>query len=237
VSDLQAVLDDPQNHILASLPRSDYERLRPHLRMIDMRPGKLLHEIGAVLEYVCFPNDGLVSLVLTSQEGTNVEVGIVAREGMVGTATVLGGAPAITQAMVQVEGTAMQLPAAVLMEEFDRSKALRTLLLSSLQALVTQTAQTALCNRLHSVEERLARWLLVIGDRIGVDEFDLTQEFIAHMLGTRRSGVTVACGVLRSADLIEYTRGHIRITDRQGMEECCCECYFVIQKQFAYLLS
>ncbi len=237
MSEFQDVLDDPQNHILASLPRSDYERLRPHFRLINMRPGESLHEIGARLEHVQFPNSGMVSLVLTSTEGTNVEVGIVAREGMVGTATVLGSAPAVCQAMVQIKGTAMELPVSVLMEEFERSKTLRGLLLSTLQALVTQTAQTALCNRLHSVEERLSRWLLVIGDRIGSNEFELTQEFIAHMLGTRRSGVTVACGQLKAAGLIEYSRGCIHIIDRQGLQDSSCECYGVIQKQFEHLLS
>ncbi|HEX8236960.1 MAG TPA: Crp/Fnr family transcriptional regulator [Abditibacteriaceae bacterium] len=237
MSHFQDVLDDPQNHILASLPRSDYERLRPHLHLIDMHSGDSLHEIGALLEHVYFPNSGMISLVLTSNEGTNVEVGIVGREGMAGTASVLGGAPAISQSIVQIEGTAMQLPTSVLLEEFEHSKSLRRLLLGSLQALVTQTAQTALCNRLHSVEERLSRWLLVVSDRVGSDEFDLTQEFIAHMLGTRRSGVTVACGQLRSADLIEYSRGRIQIMDRQGLIDTSCECYAVIQKQFEYLLS
>ena len=224
----------PSNWLLAALPELELERLRPHLRSTSLPVGQILHESGECIERVYFPDSGMVSLVLTSGDGTNVEVGIVGREGMVGTAALLQSNQTISQAIVQIAGCGWRLPAEVLRAEFKRGGLLQDQMLRYAQTLLMQTSQTALCNRLHTVEERLARWLLMAHDCVQSDTIGLTQEFIADMLGTRRTGVTIAAGVLRQEGLIDYTRGYIKITDHEGLKSAACECYPILHKQFAY---
>ena len=225
----------PTNWLLAALPELEFERLKPHLKPTRLPAGQVLHEIGECIERVYFPDSGMVSLVLTSGDGTNVEVGIVGREGMVGAAALLQSNQTISQAMVQIAGSGWRLPAEVLRAEFKRGGLLQERMLRYAQALLTQTSQTALCNRLHTVEERLARWLLTAHDCVQSDTIGLTQEFIADMLGTRRTGVTIAAGVLRQEGLIDYTRGYIKIIDHEGLKDAACECYPILHKQFQRL--
>jgi CRP-like cAMP-binding protein len=200
-----------------------------------MPHGEMLYETGDTIHTVYFMTAGMISLVLTSQQGTDVEVGVIAREGLVGSRAIIDGKPSVDRTMVQIAGSAYRMSAETLREEFDLSKSLRHQLLRHSQAMFTQASQGSLCNRLHSIEERLCRWLLTVSDRIGSDELDLTHEFLANMLGARRSGVTTTAGALRAAGLIDYTRGHIKILDRKAMEEDVCECYGVIRNEFEEL--
>jgi CRP-like cAMP-binding protein len=223
------------NRLLAALPQADYERLLPHLRPVVLPLGEVVYESGDTIHTVYFMTAGLISLVLTSNQGVNVEVGIVAREGLVGMKALVSNGPVIERAVVQISGSAYRMSAETLREEFEHSSILRNQILRHTQAMFTQSAQCALCNRLHTIEERLSRWLLTVSDRIGSDELELTQEFLAHMLGSRRTGVTVACGILRTAGLIRYQRGHIKILNREEMKDCACECYGVIHDEFERL--
>jgi CRP-like cAMP-binding protein len=225
------------NRLLAVLPEADYERLLPHLRLASLRVGEVLYQAGDSIHTVYFLTAGLVSLVITSKEGIDVEVGMATREGAVGMSSLMSPDPILDRAIVQMEGSAYRISTRVLQDEFNRSSALRGQLLRHAQAVFMQTAQSALCNRLHSIEERMCRWLLTVSDRMGTDELDVTQEFMASMLGSRRSGVTMAAGILRTAGLIGYSRGHITILDREGLEESACECYGVIREKFERLFQ
>lgn len=233
-SALQAATGEtrPRNRLLCSLGADEWERLSPHLGRTLLIEGQNLNHPGQAIERVYFPNTGLVSLVVNARDGSQVEVGVAGREGLAGDLSVLCGGPSQLRAIVQAAGTACWLPAAVVREEFRRGGAFQQNLLQHFQMLTSQSAQCALCNRLHSVEERLSRWLMVIRDRLETDEIDITHEFIAHMLGTRRSGVTVALGVLQQAGLIDITRGHISIRDAGQLAASACECYGIISKQF-----
>ncbi len=221
-----------RNTLLATLPSLERERLRDHLRPCSFHPGQGLYESGEKVERVFLLNKGLVSLILTSQEGTQVECGVAGREGLVGLPAALGDDIAVTRAMAQMESSGYWMPTRAFREEFRRGGVLQTLVLRQQQLIIAQASQAALCNRLHTVEERLARWLLMLRDRIGSDQLYITQEFIAHMLGTRRSGVTVAAGILREAGLIDYTRGRITVVDHQGLQDTSCECYGVLRNAF-----
>jgi len=223
-----AQIERPSNRFLAALPDDEWQRVCQHLRPMLFHQGKILYDTGDVLDKVYFLTAGMVSLVLNSKEGTPVEVGIAGREGLVGISALLDNKPQVTQAMVQIDGTGFSLPLRVLCDEFKRGGELQKLGLCYAQHLLAQTAQAALCNRLHSIEERLCRWLLGARDRIGGGDLYLTQEFIAHMLGTRRAGVTVAMGTLRTAGFIDYSRGHIKILDATIMAETACECYHAL---------
>jgi CRP-like cAMP-binding protein len=224
---------ETRNSLIAALPSLERERLREHLRPCSFQAGQALYEAGDHVERVFLLNKGLVSLVLTSQEGTQVECGIVGREGVIGLPSALGDDIAVTRAVTQIDASGYWLPARAFREEFRRGGVLSTLILRQQQLIIAQASQAALCNRLHTVEERLARWLLTLRDRIGSDQIYITQEFIAHMLGTRRSGVTVAAGILREAGLIDYTRGRISIVNDKRLEETSCECYGVLRSAFA----
>ncbi|MDZ8035894.1 Crp/Fnr family transcriptional regulator [Nostoc sp. DedSLP04] len=225
------------NKLLAALPTSDYERLLPHLKLVSLPTRQVLYEPGEPITHVYFPQNAVVSIVTCMRDGSTVEVGIVSNEGMVGIPVILGSNTTTTKAFVQVAGAGMQIDADILRTEFNRGGAIQKLLLRYVRAIYTELTQSCACNRLHSLEERLARWLLTVSDRLASEEFPLTQEFIAQMLGVRRSGVTVAASTLSRAGMISYQRGHIKILNREDLEATSCECYRVIQKEFTRLLG
>lgn len=220
------------NYLLAALPDAELETLAPHLLPCLLHQGQSLCAVGDSVETLYFPKTGIISLVLSSQSGANVEVGIIGRDGALGGMEVLSEDLMLTRAMVQISGSGWKISAGALREQCAQSSALRTAILRASRALMQQTAQCVLCNRLHSVEQRLARWLLMCQDRMHTGELQLTHEFIAGMLGVRRASVTTATGVLRDAGLIQYSRGLVTISDRAGLEEMSCECYAVIHAKF-----
>ncbi|MBI3545567.1 MAG: Crp/Fnr family transcriptional regulator [Gammaproteobacteria bacterium] len=225
-----------QNHLLAALPASDYKRIAPHLELIQMPVGKVLCEAGAVLNHVYFPTTSVVSLLYVTEDGACVETAVVGSEGMIGVSLFMGGETAPSQAMVQTAGYAYRLSKQVLKQEFDRSSSIRHVLLRYTQALITHMTQTAVCNRHHSVDQQLCRWLLLNLDRSPTNELTTTHELIANKLGVRREGITDAAGKLRSAGLIRYNRGHITVLDRPRLEDRSCECYAVVKNEFDRLL-
>jgi CRP-like cAMP-binding protein len=225
-----------QNHLLAELPESERERLFPHLEPVSLALGKALYESGGQLSHVYFPTTAIVSLLYVMENDASAEIAVVGNEGMVGIALFMGGETMPNRAVVQSAGHAYRLQGQLLKQEFGRSGALQHLLLRYTQALLTQMAQTAVCNRHHSVDQQLCRWLLLSLDRLPSDELSMTQELIANMLGVRREGVTEAAGKLQSAGLIRYRRGHITVLDRPGLEARVCECYEVVRKEFRRLL-
>lgn len=227
----------PVNRLLAALPPEDYQRLLPQLEFVVLELGQVLYQVGEPIDYVYFPHRSLISLVMVLQDGSTAEVGLVSGNGIVGVSVILGSDISFNLAIVQVAENAMRLPAEHLKTEFQRGGALQALLLRYVQALLAQVSQTAACNRLHPIEARLARWMLLVQDAIHSDELQLTQEFIAQMLGVRRSGVTLAAGALQQAGLIHYNRGKITILNRKGLEALSCECYRVIEDEYDRLLS
>jgi CRP-like cAMP-binding protein len=226
-----------KNHILAHLPREDYERIRLDLEPVELRHGQVLHEVGEVLEYVYFPQNGMISLISQTAAGESVEIGIVGFEGMAGISAVLGVDKVPHEAMVQIPGGGIRMQVRALREEFKRGGALHDLLLRYTQGLLLQTSQVAACNRLHSLSQRLARWLLMSYDRCACEELPFTQEFLSLMLGVRRAGVTEAAFVLQTEGYITYRRGHIKIIDREGLEHYACDCYDIIRAEFALLTA
>ena len=231
------VLPSPhQNHLLDALPESDYERLAPHLELIPLRLGDVLCESGDKLRYVYFPTTCIISLLYVMQDGASAEIAVVGNEGLLGISLFMGGDTTPSRAIVQSAGHAVRLKASFLKEEFDRFGPLMHLLLRYTQALITQMAQTAVCNRHHSIDQQLCRWLLLSLDRLDSNELQMTQELIANMLGVRREGVTEAAGNLQEAGLIHYTRGRITVLDRPGVEARSCECYRVVKAEFDRIL-
>ncbi|MEH2307143.1 Crp/Fnr family transcriptional regulator [Nostoc sp.] len=230
-------LEQPANNLLAVLPLNDYERLVPHLKLVRLSNRQVLYEAGEPIAQVYFPNKAVVSIITTMEDGSTVEVGLVSNEGMVGMPVILGDNTTTTTAFVQIPDSAMQIDADILRSEFNRGGAIQKLLLRYVRAIYTELAQGCACNRLHTLEERLARWLLTVSDRFESDDFPLTQEFIAQMLGVRRSGVTVAASTLSRAGMIRYQRGQISILKREDLEATSCECYQVIQNEFTRLLG
>lgn len=226
-----------QNKILAGLPAKEYARLLPHLTAVSLPLGEILYKTEDRIEYVYFPNSGVVSFVAHMKEGASIEVGLAGNEGMVGLPILFGDDVSQNEAIVQIADGAMRMKASVLTEEMKRDGELHPLLMRFALALMKQVSQTAACNRNHHVAERLARWLLTCHDRVHGDELKLTQEFIAEMLGTRRSGVSEAAMMLQGAGLIRYSRGHITILDREGLEEFACECYATVKIEFDRLLG
>jgi CRP-like cAMP-binding protein len=221
-----------RNRLLAALSSEAWQRLAPHLRRFEMVQGKVLQENGKPIEQVYFVEEGMVSLVIDAEDGNQVEVGITGNEGLVGVLIGLDNQPALHKAMVQVPGVAYQLSAEVLEDECRRNPQWHNLLLHYAYVLFAQSSRSALCNRTHTVEERLSRWLLLVRDRINSDELPLRDEFIAHMLGARRSTVTVALGVLQQAGLIDNTRGDILILNNDKLERTACSCYANLRDQF-----
>lgn len=225
------------NRLLAALPPEEYERLVPQLQHVLFSLGEVVYEFGGRLDHVYFPTTAIVSLLYTMENGSSAEMGLTGNDGIVGIALFMGGGTMPNRAVVQSAGTALRMKAAVLQDEFARGGKFQQLLLRYTQALITQISQTAVCNRLHSVEQQLCRWLLLSHDRLKVDELIMTQELIADMLGVRREGVTVAAGRLQDAGGISYVRGHIKILDRQKLEATVCECYRVVKDEFYRLLG
>ncbi|MBE9208257.1 Crp/Fnr family transcriptional regulator [Nostoc sp. LEGE 06077] len=226
-----------ENQILAALSAPEYQRLVPYLERVELSINQILYEAGEPITYVYFPNQSIVSLVCIQENGATVEAGVVSKDGMVGMPVIWGGISTTTTALVQVANGAMKMKAEHLVAEFQRGRELQSLLLRYTQALFTQVTQTAACNRLHTIEERLARWLLIVSDRVQSDTFPLTQEFIAQMLGVRRAGVTVAAGILSRAGMISYKRGNINILNHEDLEQTACECYSIIKDEYARLLG
>lgn len=225
------------NRLLDQLASEQLNRLRPHLTAEALPFNKALQARGKPVESVWFPRSGMISIVAMMSDGAAVEVGIAGREGMLGVQVLLGDDTSLNEAMVQIPGSALRLPAAVLRHEADASPELRTVMLRYVQAFLNAATQSAACNRAHLLEQRLARWLLTARDRAGDDRLPLTHEFIAMMLGVRRAGVTVAAQSLQSAGLIHYAHGRITIVDREGLEVAACECYEVIKRDYARLLG
>jgi CRP-like cAMP-binding protein len=228
--------DPHQNHLLAALPTNDYERLAPHLELIPMRLGDVLYESGDKLRYVYFPTTTIISLLYVMEDGASAEIAVVGNEGLLGISLFMGGETTPSRAVVQSAGHAVRLKAEMLKNEFGRFGPTMHLLLRYTQALITQMAQTAVCNRHHSVDQQLCRWLLLSLDRLAANELSMTQELIANMLGVRREGVTEAAGKLQDAGLIKYSRGKISVLDRPGLEARSCECYQVVKTEFDRLL-
>jgi len=225
-----------QNHLLSALPEPDYKRLSAQLGLIHLPQGKVLCEPDAVLDYVYFPTTSIVSLLYVAEDGACTETAVVGSEGMVGVSIFMGAETTLGRAVVQTAGYACRLNKKFLKKEFDRSSSVRDVLLRYTQALITHVGQTALCNRHHSVDQQLCRWLLLNLDRSPTNELAMTHESIANKLGVRREGVTDAAGKLRSAGLIRYNRGHITVLDRPRLEDRSCECYAVVKNQFDRLL-
>jgi len=226
-----------QNRLLASLPLDAYQRLQPHFKLVPLALGQVIYEAHDTLSHVYFPTTAIVSLLYTMENGSSAEMGVVGCDGVVGIAVFMGGDTTPNRAIVQSAGEAVRLALRPFRAEFRRSGELHRRLLLYTQALLTQMSQTAVCNRLHSVEQQLCRWLLLSHDRLQSNELIMTQELIANMLGVRREGVSVAANRLQHAGLIRYKRGRIEILDRRGLESTVCECYHVVRKECDRLLA
>jgi CRP-like cAMP-binding protein len=220
-----------QNYLLAALAASERERLYPHLQLVPMPLGKVLYESGDVLNHVYFPTNSIVSLLYVLADGASAEISVVGNEGLIGIALFMGGDTTPSRAIVQSAGFAYRLTGQLLKDEFHRNGEAQLLLLRYTQSLITQMAQTAVCNRHHSVDQQLCRWLLLSLDRLASNQLVMTQELIANMLGVRREGVTEAAGKLDKQGVIRYARGRITVLDRPKLEQLCCECYAVVKKE------
>lgn len=230
-------LPDPrQNHLLDALLSSEYNRLFPNLELVKMPLGQVLYESGGQLDYVYFPTTSIISLLYVMENGSSAEIAIVGNEGILGISLFMGGETTPNRAVVQSAGMGYRLAGNLLKTEFNRAGPVQRLLLRYTQALITQMAQTAVCNRHHTVEQQLCRWLLLSLDRLASNELTMTQELIANMLGVRREGVTEAAGRLQISGLIEYSRGRIVVIDRPKLEVRSCECYQVVKAEFDRLL-
>lgn len=229
---------DPEgNRLLAMLPRDEYESLLPELEHVTFALGEVIYESGAQQSFIYFPTTAIISLLYMMENGSSAEMGVAGNEGLVGIALFMGGNTVPNRAVVQSAGDALRMRTKVLQDEFARGGTFQRLLLRYTQALMTQMSQTAVCNRLHTVEQQLCRWLLLSRDRLNTDELVMTQELIANMLGVRREGVTHAAQRLQEDGLISYVRGHITILDRRGLEGVVCECYRVVKDEYDRLLA
>lgn len=226
-----------QNHLLAALPTAEFEPLAAHLELVPMLLGQILYEPGGQLQHAYFPTTSIISLHYVMESGASAETAGVGNEGVVGISLFMGGDTTPSSAVVQTAGHAYRLERRLLMKEFNRAGLMQRLLLRYTQALITQMFQTAACNRHHTVEQQLSRWLLLTLDRAPSKELIMTQELVASMLGVRREGVTAAAGNLQQAGFIRYRRGHISVIDRRGLETRSCECYAVVRKELRRLLS
>lgn len=225
-----------QNHLLAALPAVDFERLVAHLELVPLPLGEILYEPDARMRHVYFPTTSIVSLHYVMESGASAETAGVGNEGIVGVSLFMGGDSTPSSAVVQTAGHAYRLESRLLKDEFSRGGPLQSLLLRYTQALITQMTQTAACNRHHSIEQQLCRWLLLTLDRVSSRELTMTQELVASMLGVRRGGITEAAGNLQRAGVIKLRRGHISVVDRSGLETRACECYAVVKKELSRLL-
>jgi CRP-like cAMP-binding protein len=228
--------DPRQNQLLAALPELAWQRWRPHLEPVTLTLGQVLYESGDTLGHVYFPTTAIVSLLYVMENGASAEIAVVGLEGMVGVSLFMGGESTTNRAVVQSAGKGFRLRAQAMKDEFNRAGPVLHLLLRYTQALITQMAQTAVCNRHHSLDQQLCRWLLLSMDRLRGNELVMTQELIANMLGVRREGVTEGALKLQKAGLIRYARGHITVLDRPALELATCECYAVVKKEYERLL-
>jgi CRP-like cAMP-binding protein len=225
------------NKLLAALPHEEFRRLSPHLELVRLTPGRILYHAGTSVRHAYFPKSGMICLLSTTESGRTIEVGMIGDEGMAGIPIILGSGPAPYQIMVQIAGNALRLKGDVLREEFKRGGRFQDLLLRYTHTMLVQIAQSAACNRFHTVEERLCRWLLVSRDRVHTDTIYLTQEFLSHMLGVPRTSITMIAGALQRQGFIRYSRGKILITDRRGMEAASCECYRVVRDGISHFIA
>jgi CRP-like cAMP-binding protein len=233
---MNGAVDKSSNHLLAALPMVEWQRWQPQLEIIDLKLGQVLYESGGKMEYVYFPIDVIVSLLFVLENGASAEIAVVGNEGIVGVSLFMGGETTPSRAVVQSAGRCVRLSAQTLKNEFRDSLPVMHLLLRYTQALITQMTQTAVCNRHHTLDQQLCRWLLLSIDRLSGSHLLMTQELIANMLGVRREGVTEAAGRLQKAGLISYVRGKIEVIDRQGLEARTCECYKVVKDEYDRLL-
>jgi CRP-like cAMP-binding protein len=224
-----------KNRVLASLPATEMKRLAPHLLPVTLKMNRTLHDADEMVDTVYFLEQGVCSHVLTMETGNTVEVGITGRDGFVGLPAVLDAGRSPHRSFMQIPGHGFSVKAKILREQSDASSELRSCLQRAIQGLLVQTAQTAACNRVHELEERLARWLMMCHDRVQSDDLPMTHEFLATMLGTRRSTVTVAAGMLHKAGLIAYSRGHVTIQNREGLRDAACECYQTVYDEYVRL--
>jgi CRP-like cAMP-binding protein len=225
-----------RNHLLAALPDTESQRWLPLVESVDLPLGEVLYESGATLSHVYFPTTAIISLLYVMENGASAEIAVVGNEGIVGISLFMGGESTPSRAVVQSAGRGFRLKAQMVKEEFNRAGPVLHLLLRYTQALITQMAQTAVCNRHHSLDQQLCRWLLLSLDRLESNQLVMTQELIANMLGVRREGVTEGALKLQHAGLIQYARGHITVLDRAGLEKRSCECYAVVKKEYDRLL-
>jgi CRP-like cAMP-binding protein len=229
-------IDALKNQILAALPPAEWGRWASDLQPVQLALGQVLYEAGATMDYVYFPTTAIVSLLYVMEDGASAEIAVVGHEGLVGVSLFMGGGSTPSRAVVQSAGDGYRLGAGYMKQEFDRAGPVLHVLLRYTQALITQMSQTAVCNRHHSLDQQLCRWLLLSLDRLHGDELEMTQELIANMLGVRREGVTEAAQKLQRAGLIKYARGHITVLDRAGIELRSCECYAVVKREYDRLL-
>jgi CRP-like cAMP-binding protein len=232
-----ADLDPKQNRLLAALPEAELQRWLPHLEFVDMPLGEVLYEPGTTLRHVYFPVTAIISLLYVMEDGSSAEIAVVGNEGILGVSLFMGGESTPSRAVVQSAGHGFRLTAQLMKNEFDRAGPVLHLLLRYTQALITQMSQTAVCNRHHSLDQQLCRWLLLSLDRLQDNTLNMTQELMANMLGVRREGVTESAFKLQQSGLIRYSRGHITVLDRRRLEERSCECYAVVKKEYDRLLA
>ncbi|AIE74769.1 MULTISPECIES: Crp/Fnr family transcriptional regulator [unclassified Synechocystis] len=225
------------NQLLGLLPVESYERLAPHLQKVSYKSGTVLYEPNEVMDFAYFPNTAMISVVSIMEDGSTTEIGLIGNEGMVGLPIILGGKQNISRVIVQVSGETWKLSAEILLREFQQSPPTQRILLLYTQARLTQVSQSAACNRQHKIEERLARWLMSVHDCVQADEIPLTQEFVANMLGVRRSGVTIAANSLQQSGMITYRRGKITLLDYDALKQTSCECYKLVQDEYIRLLG
>ena len=233
---MPAERDPKANRLLAVLPETEWERWLPQLEWVSLPLGQVLYESGTLQTHIYFPTTAIVSLLYVMESGASAEIAVVGNEGVVGISLFRGGESTPSRAVVQSAGQGYRLKASMIKDEFNRSGPVMHVLLRYTQALITQMAQTAVCNRHHSLDQQLCRWLLLSMDRLKGNELVMTQELIANMLGVRREGVTEGALKLQKSGLIHYTRGHITVLDRQGLEKRTCECYEVVRKEYERLL-
>lgn len=227
-----------ENRLLAALPREVYEKIAPNLKQVSLERGEILHHPGEMIKDVYFPINCLLSITITMNDGSTAEVGMIGNREVIGVNAFMGESETTqTEYMVQIAGNAIKLDASLLLDEFDRNKALRKVLLRYIQAMIAQSSQNTACNGLHVLDQRLARWLLEAQDCMDSDELKLTQEFISHMLGVRRAGVTQAAQKLQEKGLIRYHRGHVQILDQRGLEAAACECVMTMRGEYDRLLG
>jgi len=233
---MDVALDPRHNQLLAMLPPESLQRWLPHLEAVELSLGQVLSESGTTMSHVCFPTTAIVSLLYVMENGASAEIAVVGKEGIVGVSLFMGGESTLSRAVVQSAGRGFRLRARFMKEEFDRAGPVLHLMLRYTQALITQMAQTAVCNRHHTLDQQLCRWLLLSLDRLHGSDLIMTQELIANMLGVRREGVTEGALKLQKAGLIRYGRGRITVVDRAGLENRTCECYAVVKQEYERLL-